>query len=227
MSAHISKIPSWLSQGSLGGHYSPQTQVFPAGEQHQPSPRQVCSTVSSPVPSQQAPDPSPVTHTASPPPSHRHTAWGTYLYKSRVYCHFYLNLHNCVTTSDVKRDVPSLPRELAEEGGGLRSTGRLPPTPRAGAQPLARLCPGQPGSSQRCRGALSWWMPERGESVPSFGPLAALATQLQPLAVPVLPRIPQLYRDGHGWPRAGHPTASWAPLMRVFIHRYSYRRRPN
>lgn len=70
-------------------------------------------------------------------------------------------------------------------------------------------------------------MPERGESIPSFVLLAALATQLQLLAVPVLPRIPELYRDGHSWPRAGHPTASWALLTPVFIHGYSYRRCPN
>lgn len=36
-----------------------------------------------------APAPSLETHTApSPHPSHRHTAWGTCLYKSKVYCHF-------------------------------------------------------------------------------------------------------------------------------------------
>lgn len=157
------------------------------------------------------------------------TQLGVHIYiKSRVYCHFYLDLHNCVTASDVKRDVPSLPRELAREGGEPRSTGWLPPTQQAGPQPLSWLCPAVSPDPPSTAAWLCHGVCQRGVNPsPSFMPLAVLATQLQPLAIPVLPRIPQLYRDRHGWPRAGHPTALWALLVCVFIHRYGYRRCPN
>lgn len=154
--AHISKIPSWLNQGSLGQTDPPpkagELPGFPSWGAAPAQPPGVCSRVSSPVPPQQALAPSPATHAAPLPFPATDTQLGADVYiKSRVYCHFYLDLHNCIAASDVKMDVPSLLRELAGSPGARAS----PPQPsglehspcRGSALRSARILPALPHSS--------------------------------------------------------------------------------
>lgn len=186
-------------------------QVFPAGEQHQPS-------ILSPAPFQQLPASSPVP-SLSPLFPATDTAQGTGIYiKSRVYCHFYLDLHNSVTALDIKSNVPSHPREQARDREEPRSVGwLLHPT---GWSPtwLVVLPSGQSRSSQRCHVVLSGGMPERSQPVPSLVPLAIVGCPLTGAHLQGCLQVPQLFR----WAlltQSGHPTSSEAPFVHVFIHR--------
>lgn len=176
VTSHISRTPSWTDPPTKGGELPGflRCRAAPA----QPPVGLQCRILTSPIPANPSIFPSdPCSHptNTSPFPATDTQLWPCIYTKSRVYCHFYQDLHNCVTASDVKRDVPSVPRELAGQVGSLGaqagppSPDVSPDPPNAAAQPLSR------------------WIPERGESVPSFGLLTALATQLQPLTVPVLP----------------------------------------
>lgn len=164
MPAHFSKISTWLNQGGLGGTDPlPQRRGAATFSQLGSSTSTAPSKLAAQYPHQSHPS-KPQHPNTSPFPA-TDTQLGVHIYiKSRVYCHFYLDLHNCVTASDVKRDVPSLPRELAREGGEPRLA---PPNPAGWTTaPVMALPSGQSRSSQHCCMALSRCMPQRGESIP-------------------------------------------------------------
>lgn len=131
--ARISKKPPWLSQGHLGGTKPPckggELPGFPSwGTAPAQCPHQ---SHSSRVPAS-SPEPS-----LSPHFPGTDTAWGTGR-KSRVYCHFYLDLHNSVTASDIKSNVRS---QRTCQGQGAQEHGLAPPPQGVRAQPGLWLCP--------------------------------------------------------------------------------------
>lgn len=177
MPSYISRIPSWTDLPPGKGGELPGFSSCRAAQAWPPIGLQR-RVLTSPIPASPSTFPSdPCSHptNTSPFPATDTQLWAHIYIKSRVYCHFYLDLYNCVTTSDVKRDVPSVPRELAGQVGSLGAQAG-PPSPDVSPDP--------PNAAAQL---LSWWIPERGEFVPSFGLLTALATQLQPLTIPVLP----------------------------------------
>lgn len=127
--AHISKNPPCLSQGHLG-----RAKPTCKGRELPGFP----SILPSPIPAKSQPLPQ---YHHSPPSSQPQTQLGAQVYiKSRVYCHFYLDLHNSVTASDIKSNVPSRPREQARDRGAQEHGLVLPPQ-WARAQLGLWLCP--------------------------------------------------------------------------------------